>query len=186
MRLRRNRRPVLTAVLGALLLPACQTPAHPPLLTANAVDIPKFMGDWYVIANIPTRIERDAYNAVESYRLDEKGRVLTTFTFREGGFDGPLKRYNPVGFVKEGSRGAVWGMRFVWPIQADYRVMYVDADYTQTVIGRQKRDYAWIMARTATLSDSDYQRLSALLQSQGYDISGLRKVPQQPRTAPEH
>ena len=177
---------IALVLLVVALLPACKTPAHPPLQTASSVDIPKFMGDWYVIANIPTRIERNAYNAVESYRLDKDGRVLTTFTFREGGFDGPLKRYNPVGFVKEGSQGAVWGMRFVWPIQADYRVMYLDEGYSQTVIGREKRDYAWIMARTATLSDSDYQRLSALLQSQGYDISRLRKVPQQLRTAPEH
>lgn len=185
MKLRGNKRPVLTAILGTLMLSACRTPAHSPLQTASAVDISKFMGDWYVIGNIPTRIERNAYNAVESYRLDKDGRVLTTFTFREGGFDGPLKRYNPVGFVKEGSRGAIWGMRFVWPIQADYRVMYIDEGYSQTVIGREKRDYAWIMARTATLSDSDYRRLSALLQSQGYDISRLRKVPQQLRAVPE-
>jgi lipocalin len=80
MKLRSKRRSVLTAVFGALLLPACQTPAHPPLQMASSVDIPKFMGDWYVIGNIPARIERDAYNAGESYRLDEDGRVLTTFT----------------------------------------------------------------------------------------------------------
>ena len=177
---------IALVLLVVALESACQTRAHSPLRTASAVDIPKFMGDWYVIGNIPTRIERNAYNAVESYRLDKDGPGLSTFTFREGGFDGPLKRYNPVGFVKEGSRGAVWGMRFVWPIQADYRVMYLDEGYSQTVIGREKRDYAWIMARTATLSDSDYQRLSALLQSQGYDISRLRKVPQQLRAALEH
>jgi apolipoprotein D and lipocalin family protein len=57
--------------------------------------------------------------------------------------------------------------------------MYIDEGYSQTVIGREKRDYAWIMARTPTLSGSDYQRLSALLQSQGYDVSRLRRVPQQ-------
>ena len=30
------------------------------------------MGDWYVIASIPTFIEKEAYNAVESYRLDRR------------------------------------------------------------------------------------------------------------------
>jgi apolipoprotein D and lipocalin family protein len=69
-------------------------------------------------------------------------------------------------------------MRFIWPIKADYRVMYVDPDYSQTVIGREKRDYAWIMARSPTMSDADFQRLSALLSSQGYNIQLLRKVPQ--------
>ena len=42
------------------------------------------MGDWYVIANIPTFLEKDAYNAVESYRLDENGVIHTTFRFNKG------------------------------------------------------------------------------------------------------
>jgi len=139
------------------------------------------MGDWYVIACIPSYIERNEYDALESYRLDPDGRIRTVFTYRDGSFDAPLKRLTPVGFVTEGTRGTVWGMRFVWPIKADYRVMYVDTDYSQTVIGREKRDYAWIMARSPTMPDADYQRLSALLRAQGYDTSLLRKVPQQRR-----
>ena len=47
------------------------------------------MGDWYVIANIPTFIEKDAYNAIESYRLDDDGTVATTFRFNKGSLDGP-------------------------------------------------------------------------------------------------
>jgi len=27
-------------------------------------------------------------------------------------------------------------MRFIWPIKADYRIVYLDEDYTQTVIAR--------------------------------------------------
>src|SRR5579883_3183609 len=116
-------------IAGALttLLAGCSSTT--PLPVVPRVDLPRFMGDWYVIAAIPTRIERDAYDAVESYRLGEDGRIYTTFTFRQGGFDGPLRRYEPVGFVDPGSHGAVWGMRFVWPIRADYRVMYLDEDY---------------------------------------------------------
>ena len=65
---------------------------RPPRYAAvDHVDLQRFMGDWYVIANIPTFIERDAHNAVESYRLADDGRVLTTFTFRRGRFDGPAQ-----------------------------------------------------------------------------------------------
>ena len=39
------------------------------------VDLDRFMGDWYVIANIPTAIETEAYNAIESYRLDDDGTI---------------------------------------------------------------------------------------------------------------
>lgn len=164
--------------LMAMFACACHSGNLAPLQTVPTVDIPRFMGDWYVIACIPTRIERHAYRAVESYRLLPDGRIDTVFTFHEGALDGPLKRYNPTGFVKQGSAGSVWGMQFIWPIEADYRVLYLDADYTQTVIGRQKRDYAWIMARSPTLKPGDYERLVEVLRAQGYEVAGLRRVPQ--------
>ncbi|MBT8115776.1 MAG: lipocalin family protein, partial [Arenicella sp.] len=51
-----------------------------PMKTVDYVDLQRFMGDWYVIANIPTFLEKDAYNAVESYALNESGEIETTFT----------------------------------------------------------------------------------------------------------
>jgi apolipoprotein D and lipocalin family protein len=165
--------------LIALFLAGCQTVHHPPLALAPSVDLGRFMGDWYVIANIPTFIEKGAHNAVESYRLAADGTIETTFTFRAGGFDGELKRYTPRGFVIDRASNAIWGMRFIWPLKADYRIAYLSSDYTQTVIGRQKRDYVWIMARTPQIPESDYQRLVTFLADQGYDVSLIRRVPQQ-------
>ena len=151
---------------------------HPPLALAPSVDLPRFMGDWYVIASIPTFIEEGAHNAVESYRLADDGTIETTFTFRKDGFDGEQKRYTPRGFVKDGTSNAVWGMQFVWPIKSDYRIVYLTPDYAQTVIGREKRDYVWIMSRTPQIPQSDYQRILQLLATQGYEVSRIRKVPQ--------
>jgi apolipoprotein D and lipocalin family protein len=174
-----NRR----ARLGAALLPAlavlaaCQGAAH-PLPTVDRVDLPRFMGDWYVIANIPTFIERGAHNAIESYALDADGSIATTFTFRDGSFEGKRKQYHPRGFVLDRQSNALWGMRFVWPIKADYRITYVSDDYGQTVISRQKRDYVWIMARTPQIPAADYDRLLGLVAQQGYDIARVQRVPQ--------
>jgi apolipoprotein D and lipocalin family protein len=163
------------------LAAACATtpenviPAHPN------VDLPRFMGDWYVIANIPTRLERTAHNAIESYRQDTDGSIATTFTFRDGAFDGAEKRYEPRGFVREGTGNAVWGMRFFWffPVKWEYVVSYVNEDYTETIIGRSARDYVWIMARTPQISAADYDRLVERVRALGYDTSRLNKVPQQ-------
>ncbi|MBM3351731.1 MAG: lipocalin family protein [Betaproteobacteria bacterium] len=161
------------------LLAGCSSPGLPPLALAPQVDLARFMGDWYVIASIPTFIETGAHNAVESYRLGADGSIATTFTFREGGFDGELKRYTPRGFVVPGTGNAVWGMRFVWPIKADFRIAWLAPDYGQVVIGREKRDYVWIMARQPQIPQADYQRLLGFLREQGYDAARLRKVPQQ-------
>ena len=101
----------------------CQT--MKPIHTVQAVDLKRFMGDWYVIASIPTFIEKDAYNAIESYRLDQDGTVATTFRFNKGSFDGPLKEYTPRGFIQDKTLNAVWGMQFIWPFKAEYRVIYL-------------------------------------------------------------
>ena len=162
----------------ALLLCACQTSAA-PIATAARVDLTRFMGDWYVIANIPTFIEKGAHNAVESYRLDADGTIATTFTFRADGFDGEAKRYTPRGFVRDRASNALWDMQFVWPFRTEYRIMYLADDYRQTVIGRQQRDYVWIMARTPAIADADYQRLLEFVGAQGYDVKQVQKVPQQ-------
>ena len=142
------------------------------------VDLKRFMGDWYVIGNIPIFVEKEAYNAKESYRLAEDGTIPTTFTFNKGGFDGPLKTMHPKGFVHNPETNAEWRMQFIWPFKSDYLITYLSDDYQTTIIGVPSRKYAWIMARTKTLPDATYQKLVAELKRQGHDVSRLRKVPQ--------
>jgi apolipoprotein D and lipocalin family protein len=166
--------------LATLFVAGCQsTGAPPPLIAVPKVDLARFMGDWYVIANIPTFIEKGAHNAVESYRLDKDGTVATTFKFRAGRFDGEEKRYFPRGYVKPDGSNALWGMQFVWPIKADYQITYLDAAYQHTIISRQARDYVWVMARTPAIAEVDYQKLLAVVAAQGYDMSKVQRVPQQ-------
>ena len=170
--------------IGALLSACASSP--PTIAPVASVDLQRFMGDWYVIAHIPSYPERDAWNAVESYRLDGDGRIRTTFRFRKGGFDKPLETMEPVGRVVPGSNNAVWGMQFIWPIQAEYVIADLSPDYQRTLIGRSKRDYLWIMARTPSISDVDYAALVQKANSLGYDTTKLRNVPQQwPETGPK-
>lgn len=167
---------VLAVVAFAAL--GCASVPRPPLKTVDYVDLERFMGDWYVIASIPTFLEKGAHNAVESYRLRPDGVIETTFTFRKGGFDGKEKQFNPRGFVRDRQSNAAWGMRFVWPVKAEYLITYLSPDYSVTIISRNKRDYVWLMARTPQIPESEYERLLALIAEKGYDVSQVRRVPQ--------
>jgi apolipoprotein D and lipocalin family protein len=163
--------------LSLTLLTACAMETR-PMKTVDHVDLERFIGDWYVVANIPTFLERGAHNAVESYELAPDGTIKTTFTFRAGSFDGEKKTYRPTGYVLDTDTNARWGMQFIWPIKADYRVILLDDDYRLTVIGREKRDYVWVMSRDPALSDAEYQRVEAFLKGVGYDTKELQRVPQ--------
>ena len=162
--------------LSLCLLAACRSVSMPT--PAPRVDIPRYMGDWYVIATIPTRLEKDAFNAVESYRLDDDGTIETTFQYRKGGFDGKPKKLKARGFVRDDPSNSVWGMQFVWPIKADYRIAWIAPDYSQVVVAREKRDYLWIMARTHEIPDEDFAKLKSFAVSLGYDPAKIEKTPQ--------
>lgn len=157
-------------------LSACSN--HPPIEVAGDVNIKQFMGKWYVIASIPTFIEEGAHNAVESYAQNTDGSIATTFTFNQDGFDGEQRTYTPTGFVSE-ENAANWEMQFMWPFKSEYRIVHLDKDYTQTIIGRSARDYVWIMARQPHISDEAYQELINITAQKGYDTSKIIKVPHQ-------
>ena len=161
---------------GLLMLGGCAS--HPPLPTVREVDLQRFMGDWYVIAHIPAWIEKNASDAVESYALNADGSIDTTYRYLD---DGKPRVWHPRGFVVPGTGNAVWGMQFIWPIKAEYRIAWLDADYQTTIIARSARDYAWIMARSPHLDSAHYQALVARLADLGYDTRTLRRVPQSTR-----
>ncbi|MFT4629954.1 MAG: apolipoprotein D and lipocalin family protein [Dinoroseobacter sp.] len=149
-----------------------------PMPAVESVDLDRFMGDWYVIANIPSYFEKGAHNAIESYELLENGQIQTTFTFRADAFDGKKKSFRPKAFVKDDPSNALWGMQFVWPFKADYRIVYLNDDYSQVIIGRRKRDYVWIMSRTPSINEKDFQELVNQVVSLGYQRKDLVRVPQ--------
>ena len=152
--------------------------SYPPLPTAPRVDLERFMGDWYVQGHIPASAERTAYNGVASYALEGDRKVLTTYAFRKGGFDGEVKVMNPTGTVRDRESNAEWGMKFFWFFSAEYLVAHVDEAYSETIIARTRRDYVWIMTREPEISDERYAELAARVEALGYDTSKLRRLPQ--------
>jgi len=167
-------------VTGGLLMTCKNSMKATPLQPiSKKIDLKRFMGDWYVIAHIPTFIEKEAYNAIERYELAEDGTIATTFTFNKGYDDGPVKSYHPKGFVHNSETNAEWRMQFIWPFKAAFLITYLDDDYQTTVIGVPDRKYAWIMARTKTIPAAKLEKLEKFLADGGHDMSKLRRVPQQ-------
>lgn len=156
---------------------ACSHTNKTAIPLADNVDLDRFMGKWYVIANIPTFIEKGAHNAVETYEMNDDGSISTTFTFYDDGFDGELKSYHPTGYVSEQSN-SLWGMQFIWPIKAEFIIAHVSDDYQNTIIARNARDYIWIMSRTPEVDQETYQNLIKLSTDMGYSPDVILRIPQ--------
>ena len=161
-----------------LFLTNCQDVNLKPMETVPYVDIEKFMGDWYVIANIPTFLEKGATNAIESYQLNDKGEVETYFSYFKNSPQGTKKEYFPKGFIVNKDTNAEWKMQFLWPFKASFLIIDLDQDYSYTVIGVPSRKYVWIMAREPEIPQNIYQGILSRLQKNGYDLTKLQMVPQ--------
>jgi apolipoprotein D and lipocalin family protein len=169
-------------LMVVLLAIGCNSPedsAWEPLETVPYVDIARFMGDWYVIANIPTFIEKGATNAVESYKLNEQGEIETTFSFFQDSPTGKKNVYTPKGFIHNTQTNAEWRMQFIRPFKMPFLIIDLAADYSHTVIGYPNRNYVWIMARNPQLPADTYTSIIQKLEGVGYDISTIEMVPQQ-------
>lgn len=164
-------------LLLTLLLTGCAE-ARPPIPTVQNVDLQRFMGRWYVIGILPTRLERDNHNPVETYQLDSKGNVCTWYRYRPDAANAPVKLLQSTGLVVPGTGNAEWKIRFFGLFKAQYKVGWLAEDYSQVMIVRDARDYLWYMARTPSVSESDYQAMLVRAGALGYDASRIERVPQ--------
>jgi len=175
----RNLYLALVLVATAELAAGCSS-ISTPLQTVPHVDLSRYMGDWYVIANIPYFAEKDCVDSVESYALRADEKIDNWFTCRNKSFDAPMKRKaNALVTVKDKTTNATWSVRFFKIIAIQYLILDLDPDYQWTVVGHPSRNYGWIFARSKSLPDSTYQAILQRLSTQGYDITRFRKVPQQ-------
>ncbi len=156
-----------------------------PLRPVSHVDIPRYMGDWYVIGEIPYFAEKDCVDSIESYALRPDGDIDNWFTCRKKSFEAPLKRQATAkAVVTDTTSNAVWRVWFFKIIPAKYLILELDPDYRWVAVGHPSRRYGWIMARSKSLDDATYRDILDALGRQGYDTSKFQKVPQSPVAAP--
>lgn len=154
------------------------SPKKVPLKTVAYVDLPRFMGDWYVIGTIPWIVEKNNVGTMDIYKMRPDGRIDITYAFHKNDLSAKHQEMHAVGTVLDTKTNARWGVQFIWPFKAPYLVIDLAPDYSTTTIGYPSRDLIWIMARTPTLSESTYQSLLQKAAGQGYDINRIIKVPQ--------
>ncbi len=173
-------------VLTASLATACSTtPSNPnprasqPIEYAN-VDLPRYMGKWYIVAHVPYFLEKNFVASQTEYTLRDDGKVVEHFSARKGGFDGEWKRYEFVNTPDPATGNAYWSVRLFWPVYASQVTLHVDDNYDYTLIGTKDKGLGWIYSRRPDLSETKYRELLQKFEAQGYDTSRFRRVVQHP------
>jgi apolipoprotein D and lipocalin family protein len=161
---------------AALSLTGCATP--PATRTVAHVDLDRYLGRWYVIANVPYALERGKVASYDTYARRPDGRLDNIFTFRKGTFAAPEKSWHGVAWVVDHKSDATWHVRFIWPFYATYLVLDLDPDYQWAVVGTPQRRLIWVLARQRQLDDATYATILRRIAAAGVDTNRLVRVPQ--------
>ena len=161
----------------AVVLAGCTTfRPHEPLPVVNQVNLDRLMGTWYVIASVPTVLDPEPYNATETYQRGDRG-IEITYEFNAGSPDGKLKSYTRNAMVDNPGINSDWEVSRIWPFRNDYKIIYLEPDYSVAVIGHPNRKDVTIMARKPSIDPPLYSDIVLFLQRKGYDVGKIRKVP---------
>ena len=139
-----------------------------------ALDLNRYLGEWYEIARLDHSFERGVEKANANYTLNEDGTIKVV---NSGIKDGKPK--TAIGKGKQTDTPALLRVSFFGPFYADYRVMMIDKGYTYALVGSGGTDYLWLLSRTRVLPAATKDELLAEAKRRGYDTGKLIWIKQQ-------
>ncbi|MDX1454588.1 MAG: lipocalin family protein [Gammaproteobacteria bacterium] len=181
---RRVAKRLLALPILALFAPlaACSsTPENPPV-PVDAVELDRYLGQWFEIARLPNRFQDDcAGDVTATYDRAAAGRISVLNECRRA--DGSMNAAEGLARIVPDSNNTRLEVSFFsilgWrPIWGDYWVLGLDPEYQWAIVGEPSRDYGWILAREPALSDSERQRVDRILAEQGYDPADFQTTEQ--------
>jgi apolipoprotein D and lipocalin family protein len=171
-----------------LALPA---PALPPpsavqpaaaVQPVAAVDLERFVGPWFEIARIPAWFQnRCARDTTARYQRRSDGRITVINRCLTGG--GKVDEAEGLARVLDPTTNARLQVSFVsllgWrPFWGDYWIIGIDPDYRWLVVGDPRRQYGWILSRSASLEPAQLEAAFQSLERNGYQRSRFVFTPQ--------
>jgi apolipoprotein D and lipocalin family protein len=166
---------------GPLALAACATggPSDAGTLRLQAsVDLDRYYGRWYIIANVPYYFERGNVGSYVEYSPRPDGGINDVYYAHSGTFAAPLSRTAGRAYVVKGTGNALWRVTFFWPIYVSYPIIYVDPGYSVALVAYPDRSLGWIFARAPAMDDATYRQMLGRFALQEYNIAAFRRVPQ--------
>ncbi len=172
----------MVAVLVALLTAACAS--TPPAVPASAppttpIDLPRFMGTWYVISMVPYFAERGHVTSRYEYSQLEGDSLQVRYVFRDG-FGEPEQVREARASVHEDSSNRRWTLWFAGVVPAKFHVLDVAPDYSWALIDYPGRDMGWVFSRNPRMDDAQYRELVRKMRDYKINARQLVRVPQFP------
>lgn len=162
---------ILSAAAGALFLwGGCSNPTTAGIPAVEYFDADAYMGIWYEIARMPNWFERGMYNVKACYTLDPDGTVKVV---NSGMRDGKCKEITgKAWFTVRPDVGAL-RVQFFFPFSGEYKIIYLNKDYSAAVVAGSDYSRLWILARRPQIRENELIKLVQWVTSLGFESSRL-------------
>lgn len=172
----------LTLALGALALqPAlAQGAASQKLSTIDSLDLPRYMGSWYEIARYPNGFQKKCTgNTRADYSIKDDGGVQLINRCKVQGGEvieavGAGRQIGGANSPKLEVRFAPAWLSLIPAVWGDYWVIDLDAAYQLVAVSDARREYLWVLSRTARVDPTVYEALLGRLAQKGFDLQKLQ------------
>lgn len=146
------------------------------------IDLERFMGRWYVVANIPSLFDKGTVNNVEEYSYDaDKKQISVNFFYSNAELTKSSCIKQRATIANEHSTqwklSALIGIYL--PVPVPYLIVDCADDYSSTIIGVPDRSLIWLMTRVPHPEPEMVEALTMKAQELGYDIGKLISVRQE-------
>ena len=175
----------IAALLGLLSLGAGGQTSTSPLTTIESLDVPRYVGTWYEIAKFPNVFQKKCVSATRAeYNLlaDGNVQVVNRCKVRGGELDGVIGTARQVGAAtspKLKVRFAPAWLSFIPMVWGDHWVIDLDAKMQLVAVSEPKREYLWVLSRTAKVDPAAYEALLGRLAQRGFDLHKLELTQQE-------
>ena len=168
----------LPLLLLPLILGGCLTNrSYDPLPSPTSVSLDRLMGEWFVVASIPTVFERAPYAATASFSRAERG-IEVDYTFLTDAFDGKSRNIKARAMIDNPGINTDWTISVAWPFGTDVRIIHTEPDYSMVVLASPDRSKVWILSRRAAVDRPAYSDVILRLQGLGFNVGKIRNIPQ--------
>lgn len=178
-------RVLFPALLALLFITSCASvppKGMSPVDLVASVDINRYLGRWYEIARFQHSFEKDILGATAEYSLREDGRVRVVNSGFKKSLDGKYTEVKAVAWVPDPGVPAALKVRFFNLFTSDYLIIGLDNEnYQWAIVGNNSRNFLWLLAREPEIEEELFQHMVSIARSQGFDVSGLYRVPQKRR-----
>lgn len=144
------------------------------------VDAENFSGLWYEIARTPNNFEKNCVAATVEYNLVEKLEYRVKNRCFDTTIGGDIIEYNGRAKASNGNIMSQIDMTYFWIFTKQYRIIYLENDYTSAVMVDNDMEYVWIINREPFMKKEKLNNILTFL-SNHMDTKDLIFTPQDPK-----